>query len=215
VDAEVGGGDACGDAEGEDDGGGEDLAFGEGRGEADEEPEAGFDHPPGLVHRGFLEDGEAGEEDEDEGDAVEDGCAFFSGSGEEGGSEGGEKADDSGEVDDFEDQGVHGAGGVSSHADLDQGSSASCVFVESLHAVRMKRLIAWAFAIVSGLYLLVMGPMIGPLDPIPILDEATALMIFIKATNYLGFNFGRWIPFFGKGKAREGKAPGNGPTVDV
>lgn len=116
MDAEVGGGDAGGDAEGEDCGGGEDLAFGEGRGEADEEPEAGFDHPPGLVHRGFLEDGEAGEEDEDEGDAVEDGCAFFSGSGEEGGSEGGEKADDSGEVDDFEDQGVHGAEGSFSGA---------------------------------------------------------------------------------------------------
>ena len=76
----------------------------------------------------------------------------------------------------------------------------------------MKRLIAWAFAIISGLYLLVMGPM--P-DPLPILDEATALMIFIKATSYLGFNFGRWIPFFGKGKAREGKSPGSGPTVDV
>jgi len=69
----------------------------------------------------------------------------------------------------------------------------------------MKRFVLWVVAILSGLYLLIMGPMVGPLDPIPIIDEAIALAIFLKATSALGYDVRRFLPFLGKGK---GAAPG-------
>ncbi len=77
----------------------------------------------------------------------------------------------------------------------------------------MKKLIAFIFALVSGLYLLVWGPMIGPLDPIPIIDEATALLIFVKSMAVLGIDLSRFIPFLGKKPKDATKAPG--PVVDV
>ncbi|PAW67180.1 MAG: hypothetical protein B9S38_12705 [Verrucomicrobiia bacterium Tous-C4TDCM] len=77
----------------------------------------------------------------------------------------------------------------------------------------MKKLIAFIFALVSGLYLLIWGPMIGPLDPIPIIDEATALLIFVKSMAVLGIDLTRFIPFLGKKTKDNGKAPG--PVVDV
>lgn len=77
----------------------------------------------------------------------------------------------------------------------------------------MKKLIAFIFALVSGLYLLVWGPMIGPLDPIPIIDEATALLIFVKSMAVLGIDLTRFIPFLGKKTKDATKGPG--PVVDV
>ena len=80
----------------------------------------------------------------------------------------------------------------------------------------MTRIIAWLFAIASGLYLLIMGPMVGPLDPLPLIDEAMALAIFLKSTSYLGYDFRRFIPFLrkrggGKKKARDPRET----TIDV
>ncbi|WP_193214145.1 hypothetical protein [Luteolibacter marinus] len=73
----------------------------------------------------------------------------------------------------------------------------------------MKKLIAVIFALVSGTYV-VLGPI--P-DFIPFLDEATALVIFVKSMAVLGVDLSRFVPFLGK---RQGKAPkSDGPVVDV
>ena len=78
----------------------------------------------------------------------------------------------------------------------------------------MKRRIAWFLAIFSGLYLLIIGPL--P-DPLPIIDEATALLIFVKSMSYLGFDVMRFVPFLSGRK--NGKAPrareGSDQTIDV
>lgn len=76
----------------------------------------------------------------------------------------------------------------------------------------MKRRIAWLAAIVSGLYLFVLGPI--P-DPIPFLDEATALMILVKSMAYLGYDVRGWIPFIGKTRAAKKSRRKRGTTIDV
>lgn len=79
----------------------------------------------------------------------------------------------------------------------------------------MKKAFALLFALLSGLYLLIWGPMVGPLDPIPIIDEATALLIFVKSLQSLGIDISRFIPFMKAGKKPEGKKGKDGPVVDI
>ena len=77
----------------------------------------------------------------------------------------------------------------------------------------MKKAFALLFAVLSGLYLLIWGPMVGPLDPVPIIDEATALLVFVKSLSVLGIDLSRFLPFIGKKSHKNGKR--EDPVVDV
>lgn len=83
----------------------------------------------------------------------------------------------------------------------------------------MKRKIAWIGAILSGLYLITIGPLPFPaMDPLPFVDEAVALAIFLKCTSSLGYDLRKWLPFFGKkGKSDPTRSPKDkkGVTIDV
>lgn len=75
----------------------------------------------------------------------------------------------------------------------------------------MKKAIAGLAALMSGGYLLTLG--ILP-DPLPFLDEATALLVLVKSLSYLGVDISRFVPFLGK-RAKQQKAKGASQTVDV
>lgn len=63
----------------------------------------------------------------------------------------------------------------------------------------MKRKLAWIGAILSGLYLLTIGPLPFPaMDPLPFIDEAFVLVIFLRCTSHLGYDLRKWLPFMGK-----------------
>jgi hypothetical protein len=74
----------------------------------------------------------------------------------------------------------------------------------------VKKLIAFLFALASGSYFFLLWWL--P-DPIPFIDEATALVIFVKAMQVLGVDLTRFIPFLGKKGSTAPKPPG--PVVDV
>jgi len=67
--------------------------------------------------------------------------------------------------------------------------------------VGMKRRLALLFAILSGLYLLVMVP---TLDPLPFLDEGLAMLIFLNALAALGIDLRN---VFGKKKLLPVRVP--------
>lgn len=97
----------------------------------------------------------------------------------------------------------------------------------------MKRIFLWFIAGLCGLYLLVMGPLIAPFDPIPFIDEATVLGVFAYVMRALGYDVVRWIPvirhfrgrvsgprggpppFPGGGKPQPKTAEKDGPVIDV
>lgn len=76
----------------------------------------------------------------------------------------------------------------------------------------MKRKLAMAGATLSGLYLLTLG--ILP-DPLPFVDEAFMLMIFVKSTAALGFDVSKILPFLGKRKSAAPKPKPKGPARDA
>ena len=72
----------------------------------------------------------------------------------------------------------------------------------------MKRFILWIVVLVSGFSLFIP-------DPLPFLDEAIALAIFLKATSALGYDVRRFLPFLGKAKAAGGKKTGQPQSKDM
>jgi hypothetical protein len=59
----------------------------------------------------------------------------------------------------------------------------------------MKKGFAAVVALLAGGYLLTLG--LIP-DPLPFLDEATALLILMKSLSVLGIDLSRYLPFLGK-----------------
>lgn len=75
----------------------------------------------------------------------------------------------------------------------------------------MKRKLAIAGAVLSGLYLLTAGPI--P-DPIPFIDEGFAFAIFLKCMGALGYNLQNWTNLFGK-KGKQGDTKREADPKDV
>jgi hypothetical protein len=69
----------------------------------------------------------------------------------------------------------------------------------------VKTVLALTFALLSGLYLLVMGP---TLDPLPFLDEGLAALVFLNSLAALGIDlrsvFGRREPAPVRVRSRRG-----------
>jgi len=77
----------------------------------------------------------------------------------------------------------------------------------------MKKFFAVLLALLSGGYLLTLG--IAP-DPLPFLDEATALLILVKSLSVLGIDLTRYVPFLNKRlKGRKKAAKVAGAVIDV
>lgn len=73
----------------------------------------------------------------------------------------------------------------------------------------VRKLIALIFAFFSGAYVIFgWAP-----DPIPLVDEAMALAIFVKSMSVLGIDVRRFLPFLGRKTRAAGRA--NGRVVDV
>ena len=70
----------------------------------------------------------------------------------------------------------------------------------------MKKLLAVLFALLSGLYLLLLGPI--P-EPLPFLDEGIALLVFLNCLAYLGLDLRR---FFGMKSKKE---ESGSQTIDI
>jgi hypothetical protein len=76
----------------------------------------------------------------------------------------------------------------------------------------MRKLFAALVALLSGGYLLTLG--IAP-DPLPFLDEATALLIFVKSLSVLGIDLTRYVPFLSKRVKGRKDAAKRAATIDV
>ncbi len=74
----------------------------------------------------------------------------------------------------------------------------------------VKRLFLWIIAALSGLYLLLMGPLI---DPLPLLDEAVVIGVLAFALRALGFDVTRWIPLVRRFRRSVGGGPGGRPST--
>lgn len=81
-------------------------------------------------------------------------------------------------------------------------------FRASLRGV--KRLFLWLVVALSGLYLLLMGPLF---DPVPLVDEAVAIGVLAFALRALGYDVGRWIPLVRRFRRSAGGAPGAPPPA--
>ena len=107
-------------------------------------------------------------------------------------------------------QGAGGASGATRRDRVAWGPNAARNPDFFAYSGRVKKFLAVIFALISGIYVI-----FGPVpDFIPFLDEATALLIFVKSMSVLGVDVSRFIPFLGKkGKTAAAKPPG--PVVDV
>lgn len=96
-----------------------------------------------------------------------------------------------------------------------RGSCASCAGSGTRYDTSMKRVFVWLIAILSGVYLVVPLPWFTPADPVPFVDEGVALMIFLKATSWLGYDLRRWLPFLHAKAGKRQGSPASGVTIDV
>jgi hypothetical protein len=76
----------------------------------------------------------------------------------------------------------------------------------------MKKVLAAVVALLSGGYLLALG---WVPDPLPFLDEATALLILVKSLSVLGIDLSRYVPFLSKRLKRRKNQAKAGAVIDV